>query len=91
MSNPCTDVLSDSEYLRHMIPHHQVAIDMSEMLLPISKNPDVLHLCRNIIRNQRFTMNDIGKIKRRVEQLEYYATLSLLERETESLFRPMVK
>tara|TARA_R110001592_G_scaffold263589_2_gene528900 strand:+ start:14482 stop:22041 length:7560 start_codon:yes stop_codon:yes gene_type:complete len=39
-----------------------------------------------IIRNQRFTMNDIGKIKRRVEQLEYYATLSLLERETESLF-----
>ena len=39
-----------------------------------------------IIRNQRFTMNDIGKIKRRVEQLEYYTTLSLLERETESLF-----
>ena len=54
MSNPCTDVLSDSEYLHHMIPHHQVAIDMSEMLLPISKNPEVLHLCRNIIRNQRF-------------------------------------
>tara|TARA_Y100001937_G_scaffold39138_2_gene55649 strand:- start:6336 stop:13910 length:7575 start_codon:yes stop_codon:yes gene_type:complete len=38
------------------------------------------------IKNQRFTMNDIGKIKRRVEQLEYYTTLSLLERETESLF-----
>ena len=54
MSNPCTDVLSDSEYLEHMIPHHPVAIDMSEMLLPISKNPGVLHLCRNIIRNQRF-------------------------------------
>ena len=54
MSNPCTDILSDNEYLEHMIPHHQVAIDMSEMLSPISKNPDVLHLCRNIIRNQRF-------------------------------------
>ena len=52
MSNPCTDVLSDSEYLEHMIPHHQVAIDMSEMLIPNSKHPDVLHLCRNFIRNQ---------------------------------------
>ena len=28
-SNPCTDKLSDLEYLEHMIPHHQVAIDMS--------------------------------------------------------------
>ena len=31
-SNPCTDVLTDIEYLEHMIPHHQVAVDMSELL-----------------------------------------------------------
>ena len=24
-SNPCTDHLSDLEYIEHMIPHHQVA------------------------------------------------------------------
>ena len=66
MSNPCTDVLSDSEYLEHMIPHHQVAIDMSEMLLPISKNPDVLHLCRNIIRNQRFEIWEMNNYLERM-------------------------
>ena len=31
-SNPCTDKLTDIEYLEHMIPHHQVAIDISELL-----------------------------------------------------------
>ena len=43
MSNPCIDELSDSEYLIHMIPHHQVAIDMSELLIKVSKNPTMLH------------------------------------------------
>ena len=28
-SEPCSDDLSDVEYLNHMIPHHQVAIDIS--------------------------------------------------------------
>ena len=50
--NPCTDKLSDMEYLKHMIPHHQVAIDMSKML--ITHNPAILHLCRNIIRKQGY-------------------------------------
>jgi len=31
-SNPCIDNLTDLEYLEHMIPHHQVAIDMSVLL-----------------------------------------------------------
>ena len=52
-SNPCTDVLTDIEYLVHMIPHHQVAVDMSELLIPRTINPDMLHLCRNIIRPHR--------------------------------------
>ena len=30
-SNPCTDKLSDLEYLEHMIPPHLVAIDMSKL------------------------------------------------------------
>ena len=32
-SNPCTDKLTDLEYIIHMIPHHQVAIDMSNLLI----------------------------------------------------------
>ena len=27
-SNPCIDKLTDIEYLEHMIPHHQVAVDI---------------------------------------------------------------
>jgi hypothetical protein len=34
------------------------------------------------INNKRYTMRDIGKIERRVENLEYYTSLSLLEQET---------
>lgn len=37
------------------------------------------------IKNARFTMRDIGVIKDRVDNLEYYTSLSLLERDTNSL------
>jgi len=53
-SNPCTDKLTELEYLDHMIPHHQVAIDMSNLLIPHTKNPTILHLCRDIIRKQSY-------------------------------------
>ena len=46
--NICRGKLSDREYLEHMIPHHQVAIDMSYLLIPNTKNPTMKHLCRNI-------------------------------------------
>ena len=36
------------------------------------------------IDNKRFTMRDIGKIEKRVERLEYFTSLSLLEKETEA-------
>ena len=35
-------------------------------------------------RNQRFTMKDIGKLQNRIQNLEYYTNLSLLERDAES-------
>lgn len=38
-----------------------------------------------LVKNDRFTMRDIGAIRDRVEKLEYYTTLSLLERETKDL------
>ena len=36
----------------------------------------------NMIDNKRYTMRDIGKIEKRVSKLEYYTSLSLLEKET---------
>ena len=52
--DPCTGNLTDREYLQHMVPHHQVAIDMSEMLSPVTTNPIMLHLCRDITRKQSY-------------------------------------
>ena len=70
-SNPCTDKLSDIEYLQHMIPHHQVAIDMSKLLIPNTKNPTILNLCRNIIRLQSYEIWEMSMIKK-----EYMESIS---------------
>lgn len=37
------------------------------------------------IDNRRYTMRDIGKLEQRINTLEYYTSLSLLEQETSSL------
>ena len=63
-SNPCTDKLTDLEYIIHMIPHHQVAVDMSELLIPKISDPVILDLCRKLIIDQQyeiFYMNDLLK------------------------------
>lgn len=35
--------------------------------------------------NKRYTMRDIGKLEKRIDNLEYYTSLSLLEQQTEGL------
>lgn len=44
----------------------------------IDKNSCIL----KVKDNRRYTMRDIGKLERRIENLEYYTSLSLLEQET---------
>ena len=68
-SNPCTDYLTDNQFLEHMIPHHQVAVDMSDLLTPITKNPIMKHFCRKISWQQKYeiammksVMNSEGQI-----------------------------
>tara|TARA_B100000941_G_C28419884_1_gene508199 strand:+ start:45 stop:689 length:645 start_codon:yes stop_codon:yes gene_type:complete len=88
--NPCTDFLSDKEFLEHMIPHHQVAVDMSVLLQPISKNPIMHELFRKIIWQQNYEIEvmkemigklpcpiGIGKIEKNYEKskLSYYFPL----------------
>ena len=60
--NPCTDKLSDLEYLEHMIPHHQVAVDMSKRLLLHTSNSYLINFCYELILNQEneiFYMNSL--------------------------------
>ncbi len=37
------------------------------------------------VDNKRYTMKDIGKLEKRVERLEYYTTLSILEQQTQNM------
>ncbi len=50
---------------------------------PYGYGPEGVHIVRE--NNRRFTMRDIGLIERRVDNLEYYTALNLLELETASL------
>jgi len=56
------------------------------MTLYILRNPAYVANTSDVniqyINNRRYTMRDIGTIEKRVENLEYYNTLSLLEQET---------
>ena len=63
MTNPCTDTLTDTDYLIHMIPHHQVAIDMSNLLEDTSQNPDMLYICREITRKQSYEIWEMTMMK----------------------------
>ena len=74
LKNPCKDYLSDDEYLEHMIPHHQVAIDMSKELIKVTKNPIMIDLCRKIIWQQEYEIqmmsSVINKLPNKFNQFE---------------------
>jgi uncharacterized protein (DUF305 family) len=58
--------IDDTTYIEHMIPHHQVAVDMSKKLLKNTTNDFMIYLCYRIIRNQEeevILLNDILKSK----------------------------
>ena len=45
--------LNDKMYIEHMIPHHQVAVDMSKVLLKNTNNDFMRYLSYRIIRSQQ--------------------------------------
>ena len=49
---PCNQKLTDIEYINHMIPHHQVAVDMSKKILKTSNNDFIMDLAYKIIHSQ---------------------------------------
>lgn len=56
--------LTDESYINHMIPHHQVAVDMSKKLLKNTKNDFMIYLAYRIIRGQEsevVMLNDLKK------------------------------
>jgi Domain of unknown function (DUF4815) len=62
----------------------------SMKLARISLEPYTFDVDSNSVRidrveNKRYTMRDIGKLERRIQDLEYYTSLSLLEMDTKNL------
>lgn len=59
--------LDDKMYIKHMIPHHQVAVDMSKVLLKNTKNDFMIYLTNRIIISQNaevILLNDMLSKKR---------------------------
>merc|ERR1712137_1415348 len=68
-SNPCDDYLNNKEYLIHMIPHHQVAIDMCNLMKPITKSKTLQNIYRVIIWNQEIEIKLMNQILNKIPSL----------------------
>jgi len=54
-------------------------------LAPYTLDTTIDNVIFSKAENKRYTMRDIGKLEKRIENLEYYTSLSLLEQETTSM------
>ncbi|MFM0329493.1 CopM family metallochaperone [Paraburkholderia strydomiana] len=52
MSGPYTGD-TDKDFVSHMIPHHQGAVDMAEVELKYGKDPQMKRLAANIVKAQK--------------------------------------
>ncbi|MBN3805125.1 DUF305 domain-containing protein [Paraburkholderia sp. Ac-20336] len=52
---------ADRDFVAHMIPHHQGAIEMAQAELKYGKDPEIKRLARNIIKAQH---DEIALMKR---------------------------
>ncbi|CAB3672228.1 CopM family metallochaperone [Paraburkholderia rhynchosiae] len=61
MSAPTYTGDADKDFVAHMIPHHQGAIDMAQVELKYGKDPELKRLAKNIIKAQH---DEIGFMQR---------------------------
>ncbi|HEX7935890.1 MAG TPA: DUF305 domain-containing protein [Paraburkholderia sp.] len=61
MSAPAYTGDADKDFVAHMIPHHQGAIEMAQVELKYGKDPEVKRLARNIVKAQH---DEIAFMKR---------------------------
>lgn len=67
----------------------KLSADDSEMALILLKQKPYVYdlktdVVKNKIENKRYTMRDIGKLEKRIDNLEYYTSFTLLEMQTET-------
>ena len=67
--------LNDIMYLNHMIPHHQVAVDMSKKLLKHTNNDFMINFAYNIIRSQQNEINYMNHLLVSLKKWSWKSTL----------------
>ena len=73
--DPCFGILSDKEYLEHMIPHHQVAVDMSKRLLEHTRNDFMITFAYRIIRSQQEEISYMNNLLANTKGWSWNSTL----------------
>ena len=58
--------ITDDSYIDHMIPHHQVAVDMSKILLENTNNDMMIWLAYRIIKDQQQEVIDFDNLKKSI-------------------------
>lgn len=69
IKEPCSNNLSDKEYLHHMIPHHQVAVDISLILQKKTKDPVMQEILKKLIWTQNY---EIEMMEEMLDKLPKY-------------------
>lgn len=67
--------LTDEMYIHHMIPHHQVAVDMSKVLLTNTNNDYMIYLANRIIKSQQ---EEIVLLNELLDEKNYKASSNML-------------
>ena len=70
--------LDDKMYIEHMIPHHQVAVDMSKVLLKNTNKDYMVYLAYRIIRKQQEEIYLLNEMKKNIDSKSFVFTSSLL-------------
>ena len=67
--------LDEKIYLKHMIPHHQIAVDMSKTLLKHPNNDFMIYFAYRIIRSQQDEINYMAQLLQNLKGWEWSSDL----------------
>ena len=79
------DIIKGEPSLNPVLPPEpEFAMTLYELFIPPYTN-NVSDITVKFVENKRYTMRDIGKLENRIERMEYYVSLSLLEMDTKNV------
>ena len=57
-------IMTDEMYIKHMIPHHQVAVDMSKRILNTTNDDFIIDLAYKIIHSQQLEIYNLYNLSK---------------------------